>query len=181
MSTYQIQCLLGYLRYDHGAIDGIDGPKTQAALSKFHSDYGMGAEGLVGAVAGTVSKLEKVPELESSTFWDDIKYFRREEYRCRCGRFCDGFPVEPSEKLVRLQEQVREHFGRPVNNTSGVRCPQHNANVGGVANSRHLSGKAVDFAVDGYSAAKVLSFVQSLPGVRYAYAIDSGHVHMDVE
>lgn len=51
MTTYQIQCLLGYLGYDPGAIDGIDGPKTQAALSKFRSDYGMGAEGLVKAGA----------------------------------------------------------------------------------------------------------------------------------
>jgi hypothetical protein len=27
---------------------------------------------------------------------------------------------------------------------SGVRCPQHNADVGGVANSNHLYGKSAD-------------------------------------
>lgn len=175
MTVYQMQCLLGYLGYDPGAIDGIDGPRTQAALTKFREEHG--GEALLEAV----SKWEKVPVLENKTFWDEIKYFRREEYRCRCGRFCDGFPAEPAEKLVRLQEQVRQHFGRPVNNTSGVRCPQHNANVGGVANSRHLTGRAVDFGVEGVSAATVLAYVQGLPGVRYAYAIDGGHVHMDVE
>lgn len=46
MTTKQIQCLLTYLGYDPGQIDGIDGKKTQAALSAFRADYGVGADGL---------------------------------------------------------------------------------------------------------------------------------------
>ena len=55
MTVKQQQCLLDYLGYDPGQIDGVDGPKTQAALAAFRSDYGMGAEGLVAAVAGTAA------------------------------------------------------------------------------------------------------------------------------
>jgi uncharacterized protein YcbK (DUF882 family) len=39
----------------------------------------------------------------------------------------------------------------------------------------------MDFRISGKKAAEVLEYVQSLPEVRYAYAIDSNYVHMDVK
>ena len=138
----------------------------------------MGAEGLVGAVAGTVSKLDKP---STGTFWDEIKYFKKDEFKCKCGKYCDGFPAEPKEKLIRVADRVRAHFGAAAIVSSGVRCQTHNANVGGVSNSRHLSGKAMDFCVSGKKASEVLAYVQQQPEIRYAYAIDSLYVHMDVE
>ena len=83
--------------------------------------------------------------------------------------------------MVRALDAVRAHFGKAIIPSSGVRCPTHNANVGGVSNSRHLSGKAVDFSVPGLSADMVLSYVQHRNGIRYAYAIDASYVHMDIE
>jgi uncharacterized protein YcbK (DUF882 family) len=62
---------------------------------------------------------------------------------------------------------------------SGLRCEQHNANVGGVANSRHKTGRAMDFRIEGKTSAQVLAYVQQQPEIRYAYAIDSQYVHMD--
>ena len=78
-------------------------------------------------------------------------------------------------------DDVREHFGKPITVSSGVRCETHNARVGGVSGSRHKRGKAMDFCVSGIPASIVLPYVQSLSGIRYAYAIDSSFVHMDVE
>ena len=50
--------------------------------------------------------------------------------------------------LTNLCEQVleplREHFQEAVFVTSGYRCPQLNRAVGGVANSQHMRGEAVD-------------------------------------
>ena len=60
-----------------------------------------------------------------------------------------------------------------------LRCTRHNANVGGVSNSRHLSGKAMDFCVSGVPAATVLSYVKQQKDIRYA--IDGSYVHMDIE
>ena len=82
---------------------------------------------------------------------------------------------------MRLADGGRQHFGAAAIVTSGVRCKNHNASVGGVSNSRHLSGKAMDFRISGRSAAEVLYYVNQLTDIRYAYAIDSQHIHMDVE
>ena len=84
------------------------------------------------------------------------------------------------EKVVKAADKVREHFGNPTTVSSGIRCTQHNAAVGGVSNSRHLQGKAIDFSVSGFSASQVLPYVQSLPEIRYAYAINSNYIHMDI-
>lgn len=81
---------------------------------------------------------------------------------------------------MRAAVKVREHFNVPVTISSGLRCPTHNANNKGVYNSRHLTGKAMDFSVRGFSASSVLAYVQSLPEIRYSYAIDGTWVHMDI-
>ena len=47
--------------------------------------------------------------------------------------------------LVRKADALRAHLGVPIHVSSGVRCKSHNAAVGGVSNSRHLTGKAMDF------------------------------------
>jgi uncharacterized protein YcbK (DUF882 family) len=64
--------------------------------------------------------------------------------------------------------------------SSGVRDSRHNAAVGGVSNSRHLKGKAMDFDVEGKTSDQVLTYVQKQPEIRYAYAIDGDYVHMDI-
>lgn len=142
MTIFQTQCLLACLGYDPGPFDGIDGPQTQAALSRFRSDYGVGAEGLIGAVAGTVPKKGK-----TGTIWDEIQFFTREEFRCTCPR-CGGFPVEMEETALRVFDEIRRRAGVPILVTeaggSGIRCKEHNAEVGGVENSEHLYGRAAD-------------------------------------
>lgn len=116
-----------------------------------------------------------------TSWWDSIKYFDREEFECHCeGKYCDGYPAEPSQILVQVADRVRKHFGDSAIVSSGVRCKTHNANVGGVANSKHLSGKAMDFCIDGKTAEQVLAYVEKQPEINYAYAIDSEYVHMDV-
>ena len=92
---------------------------------------------------------EPAQEPHSGTFWDEIEFFDREEFRCQCGgKYCNGFPAEPQEKMVRTVNEIRRRLGVPVQivdaGGSGVRCPRHNADVGGVANSNHLTGNAAD-------------------------------------
>ena len=158
-------------------VDGLAGPNTMAATITFQRNHGLEADGIAGPKTRA-----KIEEIESVNFWDGIKYFEREEFRCKCGgKYCDGFPVEPHPVLVKVADRVREHLGAAAIISSGVRCERHNANVGGVPNSRHLSGKAMDFCIVGHRATEVLAYVQAQPEIRYAYAIDSNYVHMDVE
>ena len=192
MTVRQIQLLLDYLGYSPGDADGIAGRNTRAAVAKFQADYGLTADGdpgamtqkmLIGAIAGTAEKVAKpeTPALKTGTFWEDIKYFTRDEpfIGCPCGR-CGGFPVEPAEKLMRLADAVREAAGKPMVPTSTVRCDAHNAEVGGVPTSRHRLGHAMDFWIPGMSSAQVLAIVRTQPDVVYTYAIDGSAVHMDI-
>lgn len=149
MTVEQKQCLLRYLGYDFGDIDGIDGKKTQAAINQFKADYGVGEESLIKAVSGEITKLAvKVPVSDKTgTFWDEIEFFTRKEFRCTCPR-CGGFPVEPDELMVRVVDEIRRRAGVPItivdSGGSGIRCKEHNTEVGGVANSEHLYGRAAD-------------------------------------
>ena len=193
MTVKQIQCLLTYLGYYAGAIDGVAGQMTKTAIKSFQADYGdLEVDGIAGEVTQKAlkhavaygmppKKSETKPTPTPDDFWDSIKHFEREEMKCRCGgKYCDGFPAEPSYKLMKLADQVREHFGAPAIVSSGVRCEKHNANVGGVANSRHKTGTAIDFCIKGKAASVVLAYVQKQSATHYAYAIDGSYVHMDV-
>lgn len=158
MTNKQKQNLLAYLGYYVGKIDGIWGTLSKTAMDSFKADFkGLDVpnipenapeKALKHAVAYDLFKTEPVKE-RTGTFWDEIEYFDREEFRCQCkGKYCNGFPVEPQEKLVRTVNEIRKRLGVPVtiveSGGSGVRCEIHNKNVGGVVNSDHLTGNAAD-------------------------------------
>lgn len=68
------------------------------------------------------------------------KYFKPSEYTCKCG--CGYADID--ETLLRILDYVRECVKRPLVINSGCRCPNHNKSVGGVVNSLHTKGCAVD-------------------------------------
>lgn len=196
MTIKQVQQLLAYLGYDPGAVDGVDGRQTQAAVRRFQAQEYLTVDGIAGeqtqirlkdavwqdrfAKDNTVPSSGQPPD-KTGTFWDDIKYFTRDEpyIACPCGR-CGGFPVEPAEKLMRLADAVREAAGKSMVPTSTVRCDAHNAEVGGVATSRHRLGHAMDFVIPGMTANQILTIVRRQKNVVYCYAIDGNAVHMDI-
>lgn len=188
MTVKQTQCLLGYLGYYTGWMDGQWGEMSTAACKAFQRDYGLDPDGLCGeksqemliaAVAGTAVKPEKP---DTGTFWDEIKWFTREEFRCKCGgRYCNGYPAEMQETVVRIADAAREHFGRPGHIISGLRCVKWNEHEGGVANSQHMYGEAVDLRIDGVDSETLRQFVSQQPGHRYSYRINETNVHFDME
>lgn len=186
MTDKQKQLLLAYLGYYVGEIDGNFGKMSIIAAKAFQKDYGLKPDGIVGkdtqkAMKHAVSYGMPIKN-ETENFWNDIKHFKKDEFRCKCGgKYCDGFPAEPSEMLVRLADRVRDHYGVPMIISSGIRCITHNTKVGGAVSSRHMRGLAVDFCVKGKTSAEVLEYVWKQPEARYAYAIDDNYVHMDVD
>ena len=194
MTVKQIQCLLTYLGYFPGTIDGADGRNTQGATRAFQADYGLIVDGipgaatqkmLIGAIAGTAVKVEK-PESndapKTGTFWDEIEYFTRDEFKCKCGgKYCKGYPHEPDERMVRIADQLRKNLGVPITIVSGLRCKTWNAIQGGVSNSQHMYGEAADIYAKGVSQSSVEAELDKIGGVRYHYAIKgSSNVHFDV-
>ena len=67
-------------------------------------------------------------------------------FTCRCcGLFLHN------QRLIDALEHIRWVFGQPVHIVSGTRCPSHNAKVGGAQYSKHLTGEAADFYIEGVS------------------------------
>lgn len=111
----------------------------------------------------------------------DFKNFEFKELECKCGhKYCNGYPTGFSYELMGQLQQIRNHFGKPVIITSAVRCNQHNKNVGGVANSKHTQGRAVDFYVKGISYKTLYSYVKTLPHNNYTYNISGSVMHHDI-
>ena len=165
MTSKQKQCLLAYLGYYVGKVDGIFGCNSEIATKMFQKDYGIKDDGICGEQTEKALKhavTYGMPVLkEEKNFWDGIQHFKRTEFKCKCGK-CGGFPVEPDEKLVELLENIRNHFGAAVTITSGVRCKTHNANVGGATSSQHLKGTAADIKVKGVDPEKVAEYAETL-------------------
>lgn len=79
------------------------------------------------------------------------KNFKPEEFKCDCGgRYCTGYPdyMKPHE-LMHIQA-IRDHWRKPMKVTCGLRCKVYNGKLkGSIANSKHLTGQAVDFYMKG--------------------------------
>ena len=206
MTIKQQQHLLAYLGYYVGNVDGVWGALSKTATKAFQKDFFQqdskvdgvcGAEteqALKHAVAYGMpaKKVESTVTNKTGTFWDEIKYFTRDEFRCPCGK-CGGYPVEPKEALVRIADEMRGSFGRPMiivppdghSGGSGVRCQKYNDSLSGSSpTSRHVQGKAVDFSAPGVPASTIEAYLKKLINagrLRYWYKISSGSYHMDIE
>lgn len=153
-----------------------------AALSDFRRDNGNPDDGseldevLVGAVFhGRMKDTE-------TNFWSSVRYFGRHEFACRCGgKYCNGYPVEPSEQLVRILDEIRDRVGRPVYINSGIRCSRHNASpdVGGASDSRHLYGDAADIRCPGVAPRTLYEIACDLVGDSGGVGLYSWGIHVD--
>lgn len=165
--------------------DGLAGTKTMAATIYFQKAVGLTPDGIAGKETREHILKNAAPgpvdEPESGDWWDNIEFFTRDEFRCKCGgKYCDGYPAEPQELMVRLADRARKHFKAPATVVSGLRCRQHNANESGVANSQHMYGEACDIRIKGVSGDRLLAFFKAQPEVRYTYKINSTNVHFDI-
>ena len=107
-----------------------------------------------------------------------MEYFGRHEFACKCGK-CGGYPVEPSERLVRVLDAIREETGLPVYINSGVRCPEHNEAVGGADNSRHMDGDAADIRCPGKTPRELYSIADRIVGNTGGVGLYDWGIHVD--
>ena len=88
---------------------------------------------------------------------DLSKHFSRAEFACKCGK-CR--PIAIDYELINILEHLRVLWGSPIKITSGYRCTQHNAKVGGARTSMHLTGKAADIQIKDVSPSDVQSYLK---------------------
>jgi zinc D-Ala-D-Ala carboxypeptidase len=116
-------------------------------------------------------------------FWNEIRYFKPEEFTCKCHGLCDH-PDIIDESLVKKLDFIRETIGEPLVITSGTRCKTHNAEVGGKSNSAHAPKNGVSYAVDiactssrmRYKLLKA-AFVVSIPRI----GVSGRFIHLDTD
>lgn len=200
MTNTQKQCLLVFLGYDTGGIgngwgknsihavkcaqedlgiepDGVWGPQTEAAVLQAVYTYDDNALEEEIDITGS-------PELDAqlAARFQGIRYWSPDELLCQCGgRYCNGFPELPDRTLLELADDLRSRAGAPGHRSSGLRCPQHNANEKGVKNSKHLRGKALDFMIEGMTGQQLCNLAKADPRTSYTYVIGNGpYVHVDV-
>lgn len=64
-----------------------------------------------------------------------VKNYFAGEISCRCG--CGADNVD--DLLIERLNRTRDYYGKAIQTTSICRCPEHNKNSGGVADSAHIS------------------------------------------
>ncbi len=104
------------------------------------------------------------------------EHFDREEFTCPCS--CTQDTVD--YVLVKVLEDVREYFNKPIVINSGYRCASHNRDIGGSTNSQHTKGKAADFRVIGIAEEEVVSYLESIYPNEFGIGIYQGRIHLDV-
>lgn len=203
LNVVQRQMNLKFLGYYEGKIDGLVGNGTISAYENFQRDYGLVVDGIYGPK--TDAKLVEVIKEEQrkygvypdgvagpitnnardnySNSWDDIKYFVKDEFTCKCGCGLNNINLN----LVKILDEIRERLGCPVIVTSGTRCARHNKEVQGVADSRHVRGKAADIVATVGSKDRVLKICKEYVAsgrARYTYTNNTNMgnaVHIDIE
>lgn len=205
MTMTRLQMNLKFLRLYSGEIDGIKGTQTINAIKEFQKENNLSVDGIAGqktidslrnqiidiqkqlgvtpdGVAGpeTITAFNNKVESLYGKSWDAIKHFKKSEFTCKCGCGLNNIQLE----VVKIADEVREHFGSPAIVTSGTRCSKHNTEVGGVANSRHLKGKAIDMYVQNVSWYDLLEYLRKLEQkgkIRYCYHINNSDCcHFDI-
>lgn len=90
--------------------------------------------------------------------------FKVKEFACKDGS--DKILIDVGFVQNQLQD-IRSHFGKPVNVNSGYRSPAYNVKVGGAKNSYHMQGRAFDISIKGVTPAEIARYAASIgvPGI----------------
>lgn len=117
------------------------------------------------------------------------KNFKRSEFECP---HCHENKIQGA--LIQLVQKIRDKAGEPVHIESGYRCPEHNKEVGGVANSSHTLGLAADIYIGSngnyWPQTKIAALIKDmykkgeLPELKYSYLINGKNkntVHVDID
>lgn len=85
--------------------------------------------------------------------------FKVREFRCSD----NTDPIFIDSELVEILQKIRNHFGKPVNITSGFRTASKNATIKNAAKfSQHLYGKAADIWISGVTVEQIAAYAETL-------------------
>lgn len=105
------------------------------------------------------------------------RYYNREDLECHCG--CGELHVD--QLLLDKLDMLCDIFGYKLELSCAYRCPEHNAEVGGVPNSQHALGEAADvICPDNVSVNELASAAEQVGFDGIGLYYNSEFVHCDV-
>lgn len=151
MNDKDIQSLLATHGFPVGAVDGVIGPATKSAISRFQKATTY-YSGPIDSVAGpnTQAALSRLPNLSDHFVVDELRSHGNGDCYVR-------------KELVNALEQLRARLNMPIHVIDAYRDPKHNAEVGGVSGSQHLDGLAAD--IPGICGWRVVAAMQVFSGL----------------
>jgi uncharacterized protein YcbK (DUF882 family) len=105
---------------------------------------------------------------------DFAKFFKRSELECKC---CGDAHMVPA--FMMALDMLREESGFPFIVTSGYRCKKHNKQIGGVLDSTHTKGTAVDIKLP-ISTGAFHKFIRLATAFGFNIGIYPASVHLDL-
>ena len=169
------QKALKKLGFYKGEINGLWDAQTKEAVYKFQKKYMPKKYWDGGKYTSNVDKwlvsAERVDRL--------APHFKIEEFECQCkGKYCTGMPDYLNENLLRMLEDTRVYFKKPMTITCGERCSKQNASKSGsVSFSYHETGDAADFAIlpmtnSVANRRQIKSYLKKKRGFNFTYCYD---------
>ena len=90
--------------------------------------------------------------------WSKFANFTEAEFVCKCG--CGR--ADMKESFMGRLQRIRDVYRRPMTITSGYRCSDYNARISNTGRAGpHTTGRAVDIAVSGENAFRLLTAAMS--------------------
>jgi hypothetical protein len=119
---------------------------------------------------------------DKRTMWgtamgDLSAHFSKGDLACHC---CGELKID--QGLIDALEQLRSLAGKEIQIRDGYRCPAYNQEVGGVTDSEHTRGQAVDVGIPGLSLQQMYELVLQIPTFAEGGigVYDGGFLHVDV-
>ncbi len=103
---------------------------------------------------------------------------KNDEFRCRCG--CGLGVNDMDQETLEALDDSRDDAGVSFIIDSAIRCPNHNAKVGGKKDSSHLYGYGVDIRAGG-SYKRFLIVKALLANGFIRIGIHRGFIHADMD
>ena len=88
--------------------------------------------------------------------------FSKSEFESKDGAKMPDDVFENIKKVANELQVLRDVLKQPININSAYRSPSHNRKVGGVKNSQHVKGTAVDIVVKGLSTEQLAYKIDEL-------------------
>ena len=149
------------------------GSYTKANIEKLQKRYMLRSSDVDGEYGIDTDNLLR--HLMNCHLYLDADNFKPEEFRCGCnGRHCCGYPTYMKPIELENVQAIRSHYKKPMIITCGLRCSEYNREVGGISNSEHKQGLAVDYCIYGVTDTLAnrkqnIKWIQTLPNHHYTY------------